>query len=214
MVISGKSFDNGMICGSENNLVVDAAIRPAFIERLAAHGAAVLNAAEKERFLAQAFDAQGHLDRAMIGQSAQSIAGRTGITRTEPVRLIVVPAAPAELNGPLGGEKMAPFLSLFTVQGEAEGLSVCAQILENDGRGHTAAIHTHRQELIEQFGQTMPASRILANVSCTLGVIGVGTGLLPSLTLGCGTFGGNSTTDNVTYRHLLNIKRLALATEG
>ena len=215
MVISGKSFDNGVICASENNLVVDAAISGEFARSLAAHGAAVLTDQEKGVFMKQAFNATGKLDHTMIGQSAQSIALRTGIQRSYPIRLIVIPASQEELNGPLGREKLAPLLSLFTVQDEDQALSVCKRILDNDGRGHTAAIHTQNQVLIERFGQEMEASRILVNVSTTLGAIGLGTGLSPSLTLGCGTFGGNSTTDNVTYRHLLNIKRLAfpMATE-
>jgi acyl-CoA reductase-like NAD-dependent aldehyde dehydrogenase len=210
MVIGGKSFDNGLICGSENNLVVDVAIRNAFIQALEAGCAAVLTAEEKARFLPLAFDKGGQLDRTMVGQSAQSIASRTGLQRPFPIRLIVIPAGRDELSGPLGREKLAPMISLFSVDGEADGLQVCKHILDNDGRGHTAVIHTHNPVLIERYGQEMDASRILANVSSTLGIIGVGTGLTPSLTLGCGTFGGNSTTDNVTYRHLLNIKRLAL----
>lgn len=209
MVISGKSFDYGLICGSENNLVVDAAIAEAFSQSLAAHGGAVLTAKEKVSFMSRAFDTEGHLERALLGQSAESIAQRMDIQRPYPIRLIVVPATQDELCGPLGREKMAPFISLFTVKNVDEGLRVCLQILDNDGRGHTAVIHTQNQALIEHFGREMPASRILANVSATLGVVGMGTGLEPTLTLGCGTFGGNSTTDNVTYRHLLNIKRLA-----
>jgi acetaldehyde dehydrogenase / alcohol dehydrogenase len=210
MVIAGKSFDNGLICGSENNLVVDTAIEAALRRELAVHGGAILTPEEKEHFLPQAFDTQGHLERSLIGQSAQSIAEKTGIQRPFPIRLIIIPAGLEELRGPLGREKLAPITSLFTASGAAEGQQVCLQILDNDGRGHTAVIHTHDLALIERFGQAMPASRILANVTATLGVIGVGTGLTPSMTLGCGTFGGNSTTDNVTYRHLLNIKRLAL----
>jgi acyl-CoA reductase-like NAD-dependent aldehyde dehydrogenase len=210
MVIGGKSFDNGLICGSENNLVADVSIREALIQNLEAQGAAVLSAEEKARFTSLAFDEQGHLNRMMLGQLAQAIAKGTGIQRPYPIRLIVVPAERDELSGPLGREKMAPILSLFSVDGEEDGLQVCKRILENDGRGHTAVIHTHNPAWIERYGREMDASRILANVSSTLGIIGVGTGLTPSLTLGCGTFGGNSTTDNVTYRHLLNIKRLAL----
>ncbi len=96
---------------------------------------------------------------------------------------------------------------------EAEGVQVCKQILINQGRGHTAVIHTQNQELIEQFGREIEASRILVNAPSSQGCIGIGTGLTPSFTLGGGTFGGNSTTDNVSYTHLINIKRLALNLE-
>ena len=126
------------------------------------------------------------------------------------MRLIVVPITQDELQGPYGHEKLAPILSLYTVNDEAEGIQVCKRILINQGRGHTAVIYTQNQKLMEQFGLEIEASRILVNTPASQGCIGIGNGLTPSFTLGCGTFGGNSTTDNVSYRHLLNIKRLAL----
>ena len=88
------------------------------------------------------------------------------------------------------------------------------QILEIDGRGHTAIIYSQDQELIQRFGLLIPASRILVNAPGVQGSIGIVTKLAPSLTLGCGTFGGNSTTDNITYRHLLNVKRLTYLVPG
>jgi acyl-CoA reductase-like NAD-dependent aldehyde dehydrogenase len=96
------------------------------------------------------------------------------------------------------------------VQDEVEGIKLCKQILLNQGRGHTAVIYTQDQELMKQFGREIEASRILVNTPASQGCIGIGNGLTPSFTLGCGTFGGNSTTDNITYKHLINIKRLAL----
>jgi acetaldehyde dehydrogenase/alcohol dehydrogenase len=90
-----------------------------------------------------------------------------------------------------------------------EGTAVCRALLEIEGTGHTAIIHTRDAHLARRFGEAMPASRILVNSPGAHGVIGYTTGLVPSLTLGCGTFGGNSTSDNVSYRHLLNVKRVA-----
>ncbi len=104
---------------------------------------------------------------------------------------------------------MAPILSLLTVRDEREGLDRSLDLLKLAGIGHTAVIHTRDTEMIDRFAAAMPASRILANSPASHGVIGLTTGLMPSLTLGCGTFGGNSTTDNVSYQNLLNIKRLA-----
>jgi acyl-CoA reductase-like NAD-dependent aldehyde dehydrogenase len=95
------------------------------------------------------------------------------------------------------------------VAGTEQGFEVCKRLLANQGAGHTAVIHTGDEALQERFGEEVPASRILVNGPATQGCIGVGNGLVPSLTLGCGTFGGNSTTDNVTYTNLLNVKRLA-----
>jgi acyl-CoA reductase-like NAD-dependent aldehyde dehydrogenase len=99
-------------------------------------------------------------------------------------------------------------LSLFTVDGEEEGLAACKKILANEGLGHTAIIHTRSPKLVERFGSEILASRVLVNAGGSQGCIGIGNGLMPSLTLGCGTFGGTSTTDNVSYTHLLNIKRV------
>lgn len=100
--------------------------------------------------------------------------------------------------------------SLCSVDNEVKGIEVCKQILLNQGRGHTAVIYTQNKDWMQQFGSEIEASRILVNSAAALGCIGIGTGLTPSFTLGCGTFGRNSTTDNVGYTHLLNIKRLAL----
>ncbi len=208
-VVVSKSFDNGLICGSEHNLVVDAAVRDAFIAALEGAGAAVLDPAETARFTAGAIVDGTALRPEMSGQAAARIAAALGITRPYDIRLLVVPAD-LEQGGPLAGEKMAPLLSLFTVQGEEEGLAACLHILGAEGTGHTAIIHSRDQALIDRFGAAMPASRILVDSPGSQGVCGLTTGLTPAFTLGCGTFGGNSTTDNVSYRNLQNIKRLAV----
>ncbi len=208
-IVQGKSFDNGVICGSENNLVVVKAIRTAFIEGLTRHGALMVSGDAQHRLTATLFDEEGHLRKDFVGKSATHIAQASGSTVSSDIRLLVVPVDREALAGPYGHEKLAPILSLFTVADEEEGIRVCRQILEQQGIGHTAVIHTTNETMARNFGAEMPASRILVNVPASMGCIGIGTGLTPSFTLGCGTDGGNSTTDNVTYTHLLNIKRLA-----
>jgi acyl-CoA reductase-like NAD-dependent aldehyde dehydrogenase len=209
-VVHSKAFDHGIICGSEDNLVVDAAVGTPFLAALEAAGAAVCSPEETGRVATHAFDpGDGHLRRKALGQSAQAIAAAAGVRRDRPVRVLVLPLAPDQVDGPLGREKLAPLLSLFWVDGPEQGLRVCRRLLANQGAGHTAVIHTGDQALQQRFAEEVPASRILVNGPATQGCIGVGTGLTPSLTLGCGTFGGNSTTDNVTYTNLLNVKRLA-----
>src|SRR5215218_4071957 len=170
-VVESKAFDHGIICGSEDNLVVDAAVGAPFLAALEEAGAAVCSPEEAERVAAHAFDpGDGHLRREALGQSAQAIAEAAGVERDRPIRVLVLPLALDQVDGPLGREKLAPLLSLFSVGGTEQGVEVCQRLLANQG---------------------------------------VGNGLTPSLTLGCGTFGGNSTTDNVTYTNLLNVKRLA-----
>ncbi|HWC43350.1 MAG TPA: aldehyde dehydrogenase family protein [Actinomycetota bacterium] len=209
-VVESKSFDHGIICGSEDNLVVEQAVAGPFLAALEAAGAAVCTPEEAERVAAHAFDpGDGHLRREALGRAATEIAAAAGVRRDRPVRVLVLPAPLERADGPLGREKLAPLLSLFTVDGTGQGLEVCKALLARQGAGHTAVIHTADPDLQQRFAEEVPASRVLVNGPATQGCIGVGNGLTPSLTLGCGTFGGNSTTDNVTYTNLLNTKRLA-----
>ena len=210
MVVASKGFDHGIICGSENNLVVDRRVRDSFAGALRMAGAAVLDATERDRLARAAFDdTDRRLRRAVLGQAATSIAAQAGIAVPAGTRLLVAPLPREAVPGPWGREKLAPLLSLFTVDGEDDGIRLCLQILGNGGAGHTAIIHTRSQRLQMAFAQQMPASRILVNGPGAQGCIGLGNGLTPSLTLGCGTYGRTSTTDNVTYTNLLNIKRIA-----
>jgi acyl-CoA reductase-like NAD-dependent aldehyde dehydrogenase len=208
-VVVSKSFDNGLICGAEHNLVVDARVVAPFIALLEHHGAAVLTPGEERDFYLQAVEGKsGELQRAVVGLSAEVIARTIGIARPYPIRLLVLPTA-FSAGGFYAGEKLAPVLSMFTVPDEDEGLRLCRTVLDLVGAGHTAVIHSRSEALIERFARHMPAGRILVNTPAAHGCCGMTTGLECSMTLGCGTFGGNSTTDNVTYRHLLNIKRVA-----
>lgn len=208
--VRSKAFDNGLICGAENHLVVEASASAELIAELERHGAAVLTPDEAAGFLHDAVDLQTQrFRRQIIGQSAAMLAERSSIRRPYPIQVLVIPTALVTAENALAGEKLASVLSLFTVADAEEGLSVCHTLLAIEGAGHTAIIHTRNDKLIERFAATMPASRILVNSPGTQGVIGLTTGLSASMTLGCGTWGGTSTTDSVTYTHLLNIKRIA-----
>jgi acyl-CoA reductase-like NAD-dependent aldehyde dehydrogenase len=209
-IVDSKSFDNGVVCCSEHNLVVDARVRQAFVEALEQAGTAILTPEEAAAFTAQIVDTEkNHFKLSVVGQTAANIAEQTGIQRDYPIKLIVVPTENVDPDDVYSREKLAPILSLFTVENEEDGLSYCQELLAIDGTGHTAIIYTQDPALMERFGLEMPASRILVNAPGVQGGIGAVTGLAPSLTLGCGTFGGSSTTDNVTFRNLLNVKRLA-----
>ena len=234
-IVSSKAFDNGVICGAEHNLVVDARVAGPFAEALIRAGSAILTPAETHHFTAQAIDPHaGALRKGLVGQSAESIAAAIGVVRPYPIRLLVVPAVFPGLSGFTSevlpqrsdlrgltseaaqaldrfttGEKLAPVLSMFTVDGEDEGLRLCQALLSIAGAGHTAVIHSTNAARIERFARVIPAGRILVNSPAAQGCCGMTTGLACSMTLGCGTFGGNSTTDNITFRHLLNVKRVA-----
>jgi len=233
-VVASKAFDNGVICGAEHSLVVDGRAAGAFADALTRAGAAILTPDEVHRFAAEAIDpTAGTLRHEFVGKSADTIAAAIGLVRPYPFRLLVLPSSglrdavsetrsqrpglrgftsetTAQALGRFStGEKLAPVLSMFTVDGEDEGLRLCQMLLLIAGAGHTAVIHSANASRIERFARAIPAGRILVNSPAAQGCCGMTTGLACSMTLGCGTFGGNSTTDNVTFRHLLNVKRVA-----
>lgn len=214
-VVVSKSFDNGVICGSDNNLVVDATVRDEFLRQLEAAGALILSGFEVDRFSAGALDPRTKaLRRELVGKSAAQILNAVGLPRGEAVKLIVLPIDRAKVTGPWGREKLAPIVSLFTAIDLEDGLALSRRLLDNMGAGHTAIIHTADRALALRFAAAMPASRVLLNCPGSTGCIGLGNGLRHSWTLGCGSWGGTSTTANVGYQDLLNIKRLAEATEA
>ena len=211
LVVASKTFDHGIICGSEQHLVVERSVLEPFTRALERAGAAVLDDAETAALLAGVFDPDsGALLKRYAGRPAEEIAGVAGIFREGPCRLLVFQPPDGELrDGPESRERLAPVLSLFAVDDFEAGLRLCRRLLAVEGAGHTAAIHTRSEDRARRFGVAMPVSRILVNLPAAQGCVGMGNGLTPSLTLGCGTYGGNSTTDNVGYLNLVNIKRLA-----
>lgn len=209
-IVKSKCFDNGVVCAGEHNLVVVERIRQAFVEEAERQGVAVLSPDEVAALTARYVDRLSrHFGADIVGQPAAKLASEAGIQRPYPIRLIIAPTQAATADNPYAHGKLAPILSLFTVSDEEEGFKTCSAILDVEGRGHTAAIHTQDPALIELFGERMAASRILANTPASQGILGLTNGLNLSMTLGCGTDGRTSTTDNVTYTNLLNIKRLA-----
>lgn len=208
-VLLSKGFDYGLICGSEQHLVVDVSLREAMVAALEEQGAVVLDDDETAQFVANAFNEEGDLHLHFVGQAPSSILRATGLEREGEPGLIVFQADAKDPGRAMAHERLAPVLSIFTVDGDDEAIALCRYLLEYEGTGHTANIHTEDEQRIHRFAAEMPASRILVNVASAAGCCGMATGLAPSLTLGCGTFGGNSTTDNVTHENLMNIKRLA-----
>ena len=182
MVVASKAFDHGIICGSENNLVVDQSVRGPFTVALRAAGAAVLSPADCDRLARAAFDARdGRLRRAVLGQPATAIATQAGIAVPAGTRLLVVPLPRQAVPGPYGREKLAPILSLFTADSPDDGISLCRQILgQRRPRAHRD--HPHPQPAAPAgLRRQMPVSRILVNGPGAHGCIGLGYALTPSL---------------------------------
>jgi acetaldehyde dehydrogenase (acetylating) len=146
---------------------------------------------------------------ALVGRSAAHIAEKVGISVPSGTRALIAPLKGVGRDYPLSIEKLCPVLSWYVVKDWQEGCERCIQILRYGGMGHTMSIHSQNDDVILQFGLKKPAFRICVNTPTTHGSIGLTTGLDPAMTLGCGGPGGNITSDNISPRHLLNLKRLA-----
>ena len=205
-IITGKTFDNGVLCSSENSVVVDEAVaelaRQSFLEQ----GAHFLSGTEIDAVARVLVTPQRLPNPALVGKSALEVARQAGIGVPAGTRVLMAPLAGVGRDFPLSIEKLCPVLSYYVVKDWREGCERCMQILRYGGMGHTMAIHSRDEGVILEFGLKKPAFRICVNTPTTLGSIGLTTGLDPAMTLGCGGFGGNITSDNITPRHLLNIK--------
>jgi len=208
-IVTGKTFDNGVLCSSENSVVVDAPIAEQAKREFQAQGGYFLSRSEAEKVAGVLVTPQRLPNPALVGKSAKHIADKSGITVPDDTRVLL-----AELDGvgrdfPLSIEKLCPVLSFYVVRDWREGCERCKQILRYGGMGHTMSVHSQNEQVILEFGLKKPAYRIVANSPPPFGPIGLSTGLDPAMTLGCGGYGGNITSDNISPRHLLNIKRVA-----
>ena len=213
-IVTGKTFDNGVLCSSrELGRGRRADRRGSEARSSSANGGHFLSAAEIDALGAAARHAAAAAEPGAGRQAGHRTSRETGRDHgaRRHARLI------AELTGvgrdyPLSIEKLCPVLSFYVVKDWREGCERCKQILRYGGMGHTMSIHSRNDDVILQFGLKKPAFRIVVNTPTTLGSIGLTTGLDPAMTLGCGGYGGNITSDNISPRHLLNIKRLAYET--
>lgn len=208
-ILAGKSFDNGVLCSSPNSIVVDRAVAPALRAALVAGGGCFLDASAAAKLQAALVTPERLPNPALVGKSAVHIAGAIGLTVPAGTRALIVPLAGVGRDHPLSIEKLCPVLSYYEVEDWREGCERARQILHYGGMGHTMSIHSRNEAVILEFGLHKPAFRIVVNTPTTHGSIGLTTGLDPAMTLGCGGYGGNITSDNISPRHLLNIKRLA-----
>jgi acetaldehyde dehydrogenase (acetylating) len=208
-VVTGKTFDNGVLCSSENSVVVDEAIAEDVKRELVANGAYFMNKAEIDALTRVLVSPQRLPNPALVGKPATYIANKAGITVPGETRVLIAPLDGVGRDYPLSIEKLCPVLSFYVVKDWREGCERCKQILRYGGMGHTMSIHSQNDQIILEFGLKKPAFRIVVNTPTTHGSIGLTTGLDPAMTLGCGGYGGNITSDNISPRHLLNIKRLA-----
>lgn len=209
-ILLSKCYDNGILCGAESNIVVEASLREPLEAALAGQGAWLL----KGHVLAQAlnilFEPETHKIRQhLLGQSGPILAKALGHTTPEKITMIVLALDGSEpYLDRCCHEKLACIVSLQSCTVE-NGITRCRELIEKGGAGHTAVIHSFQHTVIDAFAQTIPAGRILVNTPAVQGMSGITTRSPFSLMLGCGTYGGNITTDAIQWRHLVNLKRVA-----
>lgn len=212
-ILTSTCFDNGTICASEQSVVVDAPIEAEVREQFKAQGGYFLSPADAEKVAAVLLTPQRTLNAAIVGRSAQHIADLAGVSIPAGTRCLLADCGGVGRDFPWSIEKLSPTLAFFVVDGIEQGAARCDEILHFGGMGHTAGMHTGSREAAIRYGEQMPASRVVINSPTTHGAIGFSTDLPPSMTLGCGSWGGNVTSDNVSPIHLLDIKRVAFETK-
>jgi len=211
-VVSGKIFDLGVLCSTEASVVVDSAVKNVVVEEFKRRNCYFVEGEEKEKLSRLMFDQRGAINPNMVGKPAAYIAKNAGINAPSDTQVLIAELQHVGREHPLSREKLSPVLSFFTVEHWREGCERCIELLEFGGIGHTLVIHSMDEDIIMKFAVEKPAFRILVNTQAALGAVGFTNELLPSMTLGPGTFGGSIISENVSAKHMINIKRLAFET--
>ncbi|HFI0795412.1 TPA: bifunctional acetaldehyde-CoA/alcohol dehydrogenase [Streptococcus suis] len=216
-IVMSKSFDNGMVCASEQAVIVDKDIYDEFVEEFKSYHTYFVNKKEKALLEEYCFGvkanskncAEGKLNADIVGKPAAWIAEQAGFKVPEGTNILAAEVSEIGEKEPLTREKLSPVIAVLKVEGREEGLEAARQMVEFHGLGHSAAIHTADADLAKEFGTRVKAIRVIWNSPSTFGGIGdVYNAFLPSLTLGCGSYGRNSISDNVSALNLLNIKKV------
>nr|WP_245993421.1 bifunctional acetaldehyde-CoA/alcohol dehydrogenase [Xylanimonas allomyrinae] len=217
-IVLSKGFDNGVVCASEQAAIIDTEIYDAALAEFRKMHAYVVNAEEKAKLEEFFFGvtansencAGAKLNAAVVGKSAVWLAEQAGFSVPEDTSILLAEISGVGPQEPLSREKLSPLLAVLRARNTEEGIRLSEQMVEFDGLGHSAAIHTQDKELSEKFGHRVKAVRILWNQPSALGGIGdIYNALIPSLTLGCGSYGHNSVSNNVSAVNLINVKRVA-----
>lgn len=216
-VVMSKTFDNGMICASEQAVIIDKEIYNDACELFKTYKAHFCNKKEKELLEKYAFGVKGFskdavnakLNPNIVGKSAYWIAEQAGFKVPENTSILMCECKEVSVDEPLTREKLSPILAVLKADSVEDGFAKAEAMVEFNGLGHTACIHTRNEELIKEYGKLLKACRICVNSPTTLGGIGnVYNNMIPSLTLGCGSYGHNAVSDNVSAVNLLNIKKI------
>ena len=216
-VLLSKSFDNGMICASEQSVIVVQDVYDAVKKEFALRGAHILTASEKEK-VANIIMKNGRVDPAIVGQPAYKIAAMAGLKVPETTKVLIGEIKNIAREEPFAHEKLSPVLAMLKAKNFDDALRIAGEQIELEGMGHTAVLYTDQlnQDRIRRYGDLMKTGRVLVNMPASQGAIGdiYNFRLEPSLTLGCGSWGGNAISENVGVKHLINIKTVAQRREN
>ncbi|KPJ23287.1 bifunctional acetaldehyde-CoA/alcohol dehydrogenase [Streptococcus phocae] len=216
-IVMSKSFDNGMVCASEQAVIIDKEVYREFVEEFKSYKTYFVNKKEKALLEEYCFGAKANskncagakLNATIVGKPAAWIAEQAGFSVPEGTNILAAECYEVGVNEPLTREKLSPIIAVIKSENVEDGLKKARQMVEFNGLGHSAAIHTKDEELAKRFGTEIKAMRIIWNSPSTFGGIGdVYNAFIPSLTLGCGSYGRNSVGDNVSAINLLNIKKV------
>ena len=213
-ILLSKTFDNGVICASEQSLVVLEEVYDEVKKELKERGAYILKDEEVDKVRKVILNEKGGLNANIVGQSAYKIATMAGVNVPDSAKVLIGEVESVELEEPFSHEKLSPILAMYKVKSYEEALEKAARLIELGGMGHTSILYTDQlkcRDRILKFGEKMKTARTLINMPASQGAIGdiYNFKLAPSLTLGCGSWGGNSVSENVGPKHLINIKSIA-----
>lgn len=215
-IITSKTFDNGTICASEQTVVIDDEIYDIALKKFAELGAHICNEKEAALLASTVIDPNtGYMQPMAVGQKATNIARFIGLSVKPKTKLLIAPIQGVGREHPLSAEKLFPVLAVYRAKSTDEALKVCMDVNHAGGLGHTAVIFSKNDAVIQKFSEIINAGRIIVNSPGSIGALGgVYNDMVPTFSFGCGTGGGNSTTDNVNVYHYLNIKRVARRTQA
>ncbi len=208
-ILSSKTFDNGTVCASEQSIVTEHVIADKVKAALKEQGGYFLYGEDLEKVKKLMERPNGSMNPDIVGRNAAFIAEKAGIEIPFGTKVLVSDEEGVGPQFPFSKEKLTALLGFYTVNDWKEGCEHCFKLLKNGGIGHSLAIHSGNESVIREFALKKPVSRMLVNTPSTQGAVGISTSLAPSFTLGCGTIGGSSTSDNVGPQHLFNIRRVA-----
>jgi acetaldehyde dehydrogenase (acetylating) len=209
-ISAGKTFDYGTICSSEQSIVTEDAVCEQVLEECRQQDGHFLSPGEIRKLGELVFRPGSHAPNPkIVGRPATMIADMAGLTVPASTRVLIARLDGVGREYPLSAEKLSPILAFYSTPDFQGGIDLCTRLLRFGGLGHTIAIHSRDDAAILRFGEAVPAFRVCVNTSAVHGSIGYSTNLFPAMTLGCGSPGGNITSDNIGPQHLINIKRIA-----